>query len=239
MICGDSVLKLEQALFFKEFVPLLALLTGLLGNSGLYYKCYPGGRERKVKHCLASCFAPGSPAEVAQHFQLPSGHGGLLFKGLLIRDLNISVRLLWDKNNRPNNHNNNWIERISVLLARLQAVFQSSVKVETRTRLVSNCCFKKKCLREPQVTARNLLRDMEQDLPPEDRRLEQLFPLRGPGLGATWCALSGTTLRFVGLITNSRTSNPLPLDKWPPSSDEVQLGLHQTMPFHPRCFIWM
>lgn len=36
-----------------------------------------------------------------------------------------------------------------------------------------------------EVTEGNLLRDMEQTLPPEDRRLEQLFPLRGPGLGAT------------------------------------------------------
>lgn len=63
------------------------------------------------------------------------------------------------------------------------------------------------------MTGRNLLRDTEQAPSPKDRRIEQLFPLRGPGLRATRCALSGTALRFVGLITNSRLSNPLPLDK--------------------------
>lgn len=88
------VLKLEQALFFKEFVSLLALLTGLLGNSGLYYKWYPGGRERKVKHCLPSCFATASPAKVIQHFQLPSGHSGPLIKGLPIRDVKICKAVL-------------------------------------------------------------------------------------------------------------------------------------------------
>lgn len=62
-----------------------------------------------------------------------------------------------------------------------------SVKVKSKTYLVQKCCFKK-CFPRTQVTEvteGNLLRDMEQALPPEDRRIEQLFPLRGPGLGAT------------------------------------------------------
>lgn len=56
---------------------------------------------------------------------------------------------------------------------------------------------------------KNLLRDTMIHLPPVDRRREQLFPLRR----LEPVSLYGIAWLFVDLITNSRTSNPLSLDK--------------------------